>query len=154
MVTRLRLGGRRRRGDNRHARLDASPPPLAPPVRYSHVANLPSVPEMRTAAGTVVSVADADDAEPRDVLGDEVDEGSIADFVLDPEAVFLVDSHGQGLGDRAVALVPDALQVFRSEAHGLEVDARAVRMKLVPDSGPPGDDPHNPRHQVLRRVVS
>jgi len=108
---------------------------------------------MRPAAGTVVRGADLNDPQSPDGRRDEVEQRPIADLGVDDHPVLLEDADLVGGRDRAVALVLDPLQVFRGEVGRLEVDARMVRVQLVPNRSGSVDLPDEAGQDVLGGVV-
>src|SRR5438552_7740691 len=97
--------------------------------------------QMRPATGTVVRGADLNDPQPPDGGRDEVEQRPIADLRVDDHAGFLEDADLVGGRRRAGALLLNPFEVFRREVRGLEVDARVVRVQLVPDRPGSGDLP-------------
>ena len=97
--------------------------------------------------------ADLNDPQSPDGRRDEVEQRPIADLGVDDHAVLLEDADLVGGRDRAVALVLDPLQVFRGEVGRLEVDARMVRVQLVPNRSGSVDLPDEAGHDVLGGVV-
>src|SRR5881296_90700 len=114
--------------------------------------DLRDVLQMRAAARAVVRTPDFDHPKAPHGLRDEIQEGSIVDFVFHGDTVFLEDSDRLRRGDYAVAIVLDSLQVLRREVRGLEVHAAVVHVDLVADGPRPVGSEHEPGHEVLGRV--
>src|SRR2546425_1158601 len=114
--------------------------------------DLRDVLQMRAAAGAVVRTPDFDHPNAPHGLRDEIQEGSIFDFVLHNGAVLLEDSDGLRRGDDPVAIVLDSLQILRREVRGLEVHAAVVHVDLVADGPRSVGSEHEPGHEVLGGV--
>src|SRR3989441_1357072 len=114
--------------------------------------DLRDVLQMRAAARAVVRTPDFDHPKGPHGLRDEIQEGSIVDFVFPGDTVFLEDSDRLRRGDDSVAVVLDPLQILRREVRGLEVHAAVVHVNLVADGPRPVGSEHEPRHQVLGGV--
>src|SRR5947209_3708406 len=114
--------------------------------------DLRDVLQMRAAARAVVRTPDFDHPKAPHGLRDEIQEGSIVDFVFYGDTVFLEDSDRLRRGDDSVAVVLDPLQILRREVRGLEVHAAVVHVDLVADGPRPVGSEHEPRHEVLGGV--
>src|SRR2546426_8502207 len=126
--------------------------PFGPLLQDVDRSDLGDVLQMRTAAGAVVRTPDFDDPQAAHGLRDEIQEGSIVDFVVDDDAVLLEDSDRLRRGDDPVAIVLDPLQILRREVRGLEVHAAVVHVNLVADGPRSVGSEHEPGHEVLGRV--
>src|SRR2546425_10992227 len=107
---------------------------------------------MRAAAWAVVRTPDFDDPQAPHGLRDEIQEGSVFDFVLHHDAVVLEDSDVLRRGDDPVAVVLDSLQIFRGEVRWLEVHTAVVHVDLVADGPRPVGSEYEPGHEVLGSV--